>query len=71
VLRLIDELGFDAVDAGDLNDSWRQQPGTPAYCRDLDAAALRRALAEPDRSRIAGYRAQEEARIKRQISSAG
>jgi hypothetical protein len=26
---------------------WRQQPGTPAYCRDLEAAALRRALAEP------------------------
>jgi predicted dinucleotide-binding enzyme len=66
VLRLVDDLGFDPVDGGDLDNSWRQQPGTPAYCRDLDAAALRRALAEPDRSRIAEYRAEQEARIKRQ-----
>lgn len=65
VLRLVDDLGFDPVDGGDLDNSWRQQPGTPAYCRDLDAAALRRALAEADRSRIAEYRAEEEARIRR------
>jgi hypothetical protein len=52
VLRLVDELGFDPVDGGDLDSSWRQQPGTPAYCRDLEAAPLRRALAEPDRSPI-------------------
>jgi len=56
VLRLVDDLGFDPVDGGDLDDSWRQQPGTPAYCQDLEAAALRRALAEADRSRIAEYR---------------
>ena len=41
VLRLVDDLGFDPVDGGDLDNSWRQQPGTPAYCRDLEAAALR------------------------------
>ena len=35
VLGLIDALGFDGLDAGALADSWRQQPGTPAYCRDL------------------------------------
>ena len=45
VLRLVDDLGFDPVDGGDLDNSWRQQPGTPAYCQDLEAAALRRALA--------------------------
>jgi hypothetical protein len=66
LLRLVDDLGFDPVDGGDLENSWRQQPGTPAYCRDLDAAALRRALTEPDRSRIAEYRAEEEARIRRE-----
>jgi hypothetical protein len=22
--------------SGDLDNSWRQQPGTPAYCRDLE-----------------------------------
>jgi predicted dinucleotide-binding enzyme len=69
VLRLVDALGFDPVDGGDLDNSWRQQPGTPAYCHDLEAAALRRALAEADRSRIAEYRAQEEARIKRSIAA--
>ena len=69
VLRLVDDLGFDPVDAGDLDNSWRQQPGTPAYCRDLGADALRRALAEADPSRIAEYRAEEEARIKRYIAA--
>jgi len=69
VLRLVDDLGFDPVDGGDLDNSWRQQPGTPAYCRDLEAAALRRALAEADRSRIAEYRAEQEARIKRHIAA--
>jgi predicted dinucleotide-binding enzyme len=69
VLRLIDDLGFDPVDGGDLDNSWRQQPGTPAYCRDLEADALRRALAEADRSRIAEYRAEQEARIKRPIAA--
>jgi 8-hydroxy-5-deazaflavin:NADPH oxidoreductase len=69
VLRLVDDLGFDPVDAGDLDESWRQQPGTPAYCRDLEAAALRRALAEADRSRIAEYRAEQEARIRRDIAA--
>ena len=67
VLRLIDDLGFDPVDGGVLDDSWRQQPGTPAYCRDLEAAALRHALAEADRSRIAEYRAEQEARIRRSM----
>ena len=69
VLRLVDDLGFDPVDGGDLDNSWRQQPGTPAYCRDLEAGALRRALAEADRSRIAEYRAEREASIRRDIAS--
>jgi len=69
VLRLVDDLGFDPVDGGDLADSWRQQPGTPAYCQDLEAAALRRALAEADRSRIPEYRAEQEARIRRSIAA--
>ena len=68
-LRLVDDLGFDPVDGGDLDNSWRQQPGTPAYCRDLEATALRRALAEAVRSRIAEYRADEEARIRRYIAA--
>jgi 8-hydroxy-5-deazaflavin:NADPH oxidoreductase len=69
VLRLFDDLGFHPVDVGGLDESWRQQPGTPAYCRDLDAAALRRALAEAEHSRIADYRAREEARIRQSMDS--
>jgi len=69
VLRLVDELGFDPVDGGDLDNSWRQQPGTPAYCQDLETAALRRALTEADRSRIADYRAEQEARIRQFIAA--
>jgi predicted dinucleotide-binding enzyme len=58
VLRLVDELGFDGVDAGTLDDSWRQQPGSPVYGGDLDAAGVRRALAEAARERQAAFRAE-------------
>jgi predicted dinucleotide-binding enzyme len=52
VMRLVDELGFDAVDAGGLDDSWRQQPATPVYGSDHDAEGVRRALSEarPERA---------------------
>jgi predicted dinucleotide-binding enzyme len=46
VTGLIDEFGFDVVDAGKLAEGRRFQPGTPAYNRRLDAAGLRAALAE-------------------------
>ena len=46
VLRLLDEIGFDGVDAGPLDESWRQQPMTPVYGSDFDVAGVRRALAE-------------------------
>jgi predicted dinucleotide-binding enzyme len=60
VLDLIDALGFDGIDAGSLADSWRQQPGTPAYCRDLNADGLRAALAQADAGQIARYRAEAD-----------
>jgi 8-hydroxy-5-deazaflavin:NADPH oxidoreductase len=60
VLNLIDALGFDGIDAGSLADSWRQQPGTPAYCRDLNVDGLRAALAQADVGRIARYRAEAD-----------
>ena len=46
VMDLVDELGFDPVDAGSIDESWRQQPGTPVYAADLDAAGVTKALAE-------------------------
>lgn len=57
VLRLVKELGFDAVDAGGLDESWRQQPGTPVYAVNLDADGVRRALAAASPERAPGFRA--------------
>jgi len=56
VLDLINDIGFDGVDAGPLADSWRQQPGTPAYTIDVDAEARKAALAQADQSKISEYR---------------
>jgi predicted dinucleotide-binding enzyme len=50
VMDLVETSGFDAIDAGPLAESWRQQPGTPAYCTDLGAEDLRQALADADRA---------------------
>ena len=57
VMSLIDELGFDPVDAGSIDESWRQQPGTPVYAADLDAPGVTKALAEAGPERAAGFRA--------------
>jgi hypothetical protein len=57
VLALVDELGFDPVDAGTIDESWRQQPGAPAYGTDLDAQALAKALAEAPPERHDDFRA--------------
>jgi 8-hydroxy-5-deazaflavin:NADPH oxidoreductase len=31
VTAYLDSIGYDAVDAGPVAESWRQEPGTPAY----------------------------------------
>jgi len=60
VMRLVDELGFDAVDAGGLDDSWRQQPGTPVYTTDSDVEGVRRALAQASKERGPQFRATDQ-----------
>ena len=50
-MTLVGDTGFDAVDAGTLEDSWRQQPGTPAYCTDRTAEVLPSFLAAADKKR--------------------
>ncbi|MEV0917504.1 NAD(P)-binding domain-containing protein [Streptomyces sp. NPDC049967] len=57
VRELIDELGFDTVDAGGLDTSWRQQPGTPVYGNQGDVAAIEKALAAASPERTAEWRA--------------
>ncbi|QLH25428.1 NADPH-dependent F420 reductase [Streptomyces sp. Rer75] len=49
-MRLVDESGFDPLDAGVLADSWRQQPMTPAYCTELALEDLGPALEAADRA---------------------
>jgi 8-hydroxy-5-deazaflavin:NADPH oxidoreductase len=58
VLRLVEELGFDGVDAGGLDESWKQQPGTPVYGTDFDAAGVQRALSQASKERKPEFRAQ-------------
>ena len=57
VIRLLDELGFDGVDAGTLAESWRQQPGTPVYGADLNLDSIQSALMAARHERSAEFRA--------------
>ncbi|MFF7973721.1 NAD(P)-binding domain-containing protein [Streptomyces sp. NPDC007905] len=57
VRDLIDELGFDTVDAGGIDDSWRQQPGTPVYGLRAGLEAVKNALTAASPERPADFRA--------------
>jgi predicted dinucleotide-binding enzyme len=56
VTQLVDLTGFDTVDGGSLAESWRQQPGTPAYCTELNKAALKQALANAEKGKAPAIR---------------
>lgn len=56
VARLIDDMGFDPLDAGNLSESWRFQPGTLGYCHDYDRLTLSAALAATEAGRADDYR---------------
>jgi predicted dinucleotide-binding enzyme len=79
VMKLVEELGFDAVDDGGLHESWRQQPGTPVYGADLPGAELKKQLeslgtkrTEEQRQQFAAnHVVQEEAMIKQYGSQRG
>lgn len=43
---LVDDSGFDSLDYGTIQDSWRQQPGSPAYCTDLTLSQLKKSIAK-------------------------
>jgi len=50
VASLIDDLGFDAFELpGGLDESWKQQPGSPAYCTNLDIKHLQIAVTKVKR----------------------
>jgi predicted dinucleotide-binding enzyme len=51
-MQLVEQTGFDAVDAGVLAESWRQQPGAPVYCTDRTRDEMQGWLAAADKNRI-------------------
>ncbi|MFC9131980.1 NADPH-dependent F420 reductase [Streptomyces sp. NPDC057099] len=55
VRDLIDALGFDTVDAGGIDDSWRQQPDTPVYGLRAGTSAVTRALSQASPERTPGF----------------
>lgn len=65
VMDIIDQIGFDAIDGGPLSESWRQQPGEPAYCKDLQKDALKIALQKADFSKRANNLAQADEQARR------
>ena len=69
VIELLDELGFDGVDAGGLDHSWKQQPGTPVYGTDFDSEGVRRGLAAASPEPPAGFRASTAPKPKQSPSA--
>ncbi|MBB1283104.1 NAD(P)-binding domain-containing protein [Flavisolibacter sp. BT320] len=54
--EIVGITGFDTVDGGSLSESWRQEPGTPAYCTELNAAELHKALADAEKGKAPAIR---------------
>ena len=49
VATLINDSGFDCYDHGTMEDSWRQQPGSPVYCTDLTLSQLTRSISKANK----------------------
>jgi len=56
IAGLVKDTGFDFVDAGLLENSWKHQPGTPAYCTELSASELKKELENADKNAAAQLR---------------
>lgn len=56
VMRLVSVTGFDAFDAGTVEESWRQQPGAPCYCTDLTYDEMKSAIAATEKTRLPARR---------------
>ena len=53
---LVNDSGFDCLDIGSLQDSWRQQPGSPVYCTDLTLVQLKQSVTKTQRDLLSGRR---------------
>jgi predicted dinucleotide-binding enzyme len=56
VSSLVNDSGFDSLDYGTLQDSWRQQPGSPVYCTDLNLVQLKKSIVKAKRELLPGRR---------------
>lgn len=56
VMCLVSDTGFDAFDAGTVEESWRQQPGAPCYCTDLTYDEMKSAIAATEKTRLPARR---------------
>jgi 8-hydroxy-5-deazaflavin:NADPH oxidoreductase len=56
VTALLDQMGFDTMDAGLLSESWHYQPGTPAYCPDPTIRQLPSLLRRANRDKAPANR---------------
>ena len=56
IAQLVNDSGFDSLDIGILQDSWRQQPGSPVYCTDLNLSDLKRNFPTAKRESLPGRR---------------
>jgi predicted dinucleotide-binding enzyme len=70
-MSLVEETGFDAVDAGVLADSWRQQPGAPVYCTDRTRDEMPAWLAAAEKDRVPQRRDLAMATIGEYIQAGG
>jgi len=53
---LVDDSGFDSLDYGSLQNSWRQQPGSPVYCTDLTLPQLKKSIKKARKELLPGRR---------------
>jgi 8-hydroxy-5-deazaflavin:NADPH oxidoreductase len=53
---LVNDSGFDSLDIGNLQDSWRQQPGSPVYCTDLTLTQLKKFIGKAKRELLPARR---------------
>jgi 8-hydroxy-5-deazaflavin:NADPH oxidoreductase len=64
VSELINAIGFDVFDAGAIADSWKHQPGSPIYCRDITRNEITKRIKNLKQSEILLRRSADELLMK-------